>query len=604
MLQPQRFFCLLLWLALPCLLSAQTPYWNWTRTGGGTGDDVARTVAIDPNGRAYVAGYFKGQAQFGGRTVVSRSANDMFLACFEADGSLTWIEQAGFAERDDWRVGLTLTPEGGVLLTGSFYGQAQFGTETLTSRGQNDLFIARYSTEGQFEWVKHIGGNIQEWGKGVVAADDGSFYLTGGFYSTVRFDQIALTSAGQNDIFVAAFDRLGKVRWAKRAGGLDFDEGSGITRDPAGNLYVTGWYAALADFGPTQLETQAFFEIFVAKYAPDGRELWVRSTQGTFTNYGRQIQYDSATGDLFLCGSFSGQTDFWGTDLNSQGGQDVFLARMSADGQLRWARSFGGPESDEAYDLSLGSQGRFYVAGSFRAQARFGSAQLTSAGLSDAYVAAANANGDIQWAHAAGGPENDAAWAIASDGLEAQYVAGEVGAGSLWDGRAVPQAGARDAFLAQLGQLRLTVEAGEGGRRCTDAPFTLRGSTSLPQARLEWSPADGLAAPASAETDAAPVQTTLYTLTARFGALMATDTVRVVSAARGLRPPAVFLRTDGNWPGAFIVAGQGGAKPYRYRLDGGPWQSESLFLNLRPRVYVVEVEDANGCAVQRNATMR
>ena len=600
----ERLLLLLLWL-LPLAAFTQQPYWNWMQTLGGTSDDIARSVVLDPEGRAYVAGYFKGTARFGDQTRTSRSANDLFLACYEADGRLRWVEQAGFAERDDWRVGLAFSPDGGLLLTGSFYGQAIFGTETLQSQGQNDLFIARYTLEGRMEWVRQIAGNLQEWGRGIIAGTDGSFWLTGGFYSTVRFGATALSSLGQNDIFIAAFDRLGNVRWAKRAGGIDFDEGTGIARDAAGNLYITGWYGARADFGPQVVQSPAFFELFVAKYAPDGRELWVRSAQGQFTNFGRQIEFDPATGDLFACGSFSGTVNFWGRELTSQGGQDGLLLRISPDGDVRWARSFGGSEADEAFDLAVGGSGRLYVGGSFSTQARFGTEAVNAAGGSDAYVAAFGTDdGTALWVHRAGGPANDAAHAIASDGLEAQYVAGEVGGPSRWDEFQAVPAGGRDAFLAQLGQLRLAVDAGPGGRRCSEEPFQLQGSVSFPFARVEWSPAAGLSNPTALNPEARPRQTTDYVLTARYGALVARDTVRVESAAFALRQPSIFYRTPtGHGNGTILALGRGGAVPLRFRLDGGPWQPRGRFGNLGAGTYLIEVEDALGCRIERRVDL-
>ncbi len=601
----QRLLLILLW-TLPLASWGQQAYWNWMQTLGGPADDIARSVVLDDEGRAYVAGYFKGTARFGDQNLTSRSANDLFLACYEADGRLRWVQQAGFAERDDWRVGLALSPDGGLLLTGSFYGEAAFGTQTLRSQGQNDLFVARYSLEGRFEWVRQIGGNLQEWGRGIVAGPDGSFWLTGGFYDTVRFGTNALSSLGQNDIFIAAFDRQGNVRWAKRAGGIDFDEGTGIARDAAGNLYITGWYGARADFGPQVVQSPAFFEFFVAKYAPDGRELWVRSAQGQFTNFGRQIEFDPATGDLFACGSYSGNVNFWGRELTSQGGQDGMLLRISPDGDLRWAQSFGGPEADEAFDLSVGGSGRLYVAGSFSAQARFGSEAVSSAGGSDAYVAAFNlSEGSLLWVHRAGGPANDAAHAIASDGLEAQLVAGEVGGTSRWDEFQATPAGGRDAFLAQLGQLRLTVDAGPGDRRCTDAPIQLQGRVSFPFARVEWSPTEGLNDPTALDPEARPRQTTDYVLTARYGALIARDTVRIESAAFALRAPQIFYRnTQGHSGGTILALGRGGAAPLRFRLDDGPWQPRGRFSGLGTGTYRIEVEDAIGCRVERRFNLR
>lgn len=95
----------------------------------------------------------------------------------------------------------------------------------------------------------------------------------------------------------------------------------------------------------------------------------------------------------------------------------------------------------------------------------------------------------------------------------------------------------------------------------------------------------------------------VYWVNAQVGGCAVSDTVRVTLTPNTLRGPSVFKRRNGELPGAFVVVVQGGAKPYRYRIDGGPWQDASLFADLTPKTYRIEVLDENGCAVGRDAVM-
>ncbi|MBK7968298.1 MAG: T9SS type A sorting domain-containing protein [Bacteroidetes bacterium] len=82
----------------------------------------------------------------------------------------------------------------------------------------------------------------------------GNLYLAGYFQTTVDFNPgagtNALTSFGENDIFVAKFDPSGNFVWVNRMGGADFDYAYSVDVDATGNIYTTGGFGDIADFDP------------------------------------------------------------------------------------------------------------------------------------------------------------------------------------------------------------------------------------------------------------------------------------------------------------------------------------------------------------------
>lgn len=80
--------------------------------------------------------------------------------------------------------------------------------------------------------------------------------------------------------------------WASRAGGAGNDIGYSMSRDNAGNLYCTGIFLDVAQFGDTHLATAGNNDIFVAKLDPSGNWLWAVRAGGTGDDRGMVVSAD------------------------------------------------------------------------------------------------------------------------------------------------------------------------------------------------------------------------------------------------------------------------------------------------------------------------
>lgn len=163
-----------------------------------------------------------------------------------------------------------------------------------------------------------------------------------------------------------------------------------------------------------------------------------------------------AEGNVFAAGMFTGTLDLGGEALDSQGGADVFVAKLDAQGELVWARSFGGSAGEEATALAVGPDGDVIVAGTFEQDVTFGGAVLVNNGGRDAFVAKLNGrDGDVVWAtkRGLGGDQEPAAVAVTAAGE--MFVAGWFtgtfycpGDPCLVEG--LESAGGTDAFVMKL----------------------------------------------------------------------------------------------------------------------------------------------------------
>lgn len=97
----------------------------------------------------------------------------------------------------------------------------------------------------------------------------------------------------------------------------------------------------------------------------------------------------AGTSDVVVAGTYTRSLSLGATQLPHRGGTDVFVARLRPDSTVVWARSFGGPEDDDAADVAVTADGLVVLGGTFRATLELGAgATRTSAGDSDGFVLA------------------------------------------------------------------------------------------------------------------------------------------------------------------------------------------------------------------------
>ena len=169
-----------------------------------------------------------------------------------------------------------------------------------------------------------------------------------------------------------AFALVPEFRWARQAAATGGVATRAIAADRLGNSYVTGWFIGTATFGGKTLTSDGEGDIFVAKYDGDGKILWARRAGGSSFDEGAGIAVD-VSGNCYVTGYFSGTGTFGGVTLTSRGNGDIVIAKYDSAGNVKWAKAFGGSEEDRGNHIALDGLGNCYVTGFFNsATATFG----------------------------------------------------------------------------------------------------------------------------------------------------------------------------------------------------------------------------------------
>ncbi len=358
--------------------------------GGASGGGSGRALAVDPaNGDVVVTGYFRGVVDFGNGPLASTDGFDGFLARYTANGVPLWSRQFGApvvsAIVTQAGTSVAIDHHGNIVLTGMFESTADFGTGPLTSAGQGDIFLAKYTGAGTTLWARRFGGLYADVGYGVAVDAADNIVVTGTYYGPTDFGGGALPSASF-DAFLAKFAPTGAHVWSKHFGGTLGDEGHGVAVDAAGNVFVTGIFQNTADFGGGPFTSLGGNDIFLAKYGPAGDHVWSKAFGSTSSfDAGNAVAVDSP-GNVVLAGFFSRTVDFGTGALTSLGTKEAFVARWTGAGVPQWSARYGSTSIDAADAVTVDASGAAIACGTFNGTVDFGAGSLTSVGDFEAFV--------------------------------------------------------------------------------------------------------------------------------------------------------------------------------------------------------------------------
>lgn len=435
---------------------------RWARGVGGMDDDYGWSVATDAARNVYVTGYFTVLAAVGPTNFTSYGGSDIFLVKYDRNGNPLWARRAGGATNDQGRAVIT-DAAGDVYLTGHFRGAGTFGTSNVVSRGAEDLFLAKLDSSGQWLWTSAAGGTNTDEGRSVAIDREGSCYAAGVFFGSAIFGTNAVTSRGQTDVVVAKANVGGEWLWARSFGGTAFDESRGIVATPAGECYVTGFFNGTAEFPGTNLVSRGGSDIFVAKFGTNGDLLWVQQAGGTDADEGHAVALDAA-GNLHLTGGFAGTANIFGTNASAQGfagSMDAFLVKLDADGKPIWFQRGTGSSHDSGNAIGLDAEGDVHVSGLFVGSASFGSQRLMStSGQADVFFVKYSRDGNFLWAFQAGGTAYMSGNGLGIDSEGSAYGTGFYRSSTTVGGLVLTNSNfARDAFIVRVDgppRLRIT----------------------------------------------------------------------------------------------------------------------------------------------------
>lgn len=141
----------------------------WAKTYGGIpgnfySDGFPCDIKTDAVGNSYLFGWFRDNASFGNTTLTipfeTNQHYSLFLAKINTSGDVLWAN-AIYGKKYSYNFGdlLDLDGNGNVYVGGHFKDSILIEEATYSPEGKMDFFLAKYSFEGSFQWIKTIPAN-------------------------------------------------------------------------------------------------------------------------------------------------------------------------------------------------------------------------------------------------------------------------------------------------------------------------------------------------------------------------------------------------------------------------------------------------------------
>lgn len=350
---------------------------TWAKSVGGSGSDFARSVAVDNANNIYIAGGFTSAAvTFGNTTLTnpgSSGTHDIFVTKYDPDGNVLWARSIG-GKLDDKANCIATDTEGNVCITGWFGSNYMLlGSDSLKNQstyGSCDVFVIKLNSSGEPLWARTATGQGEDYGYGITTDNSNNIYITGGSSSQeIDFSGIKIANPGREKMYIAKYSPKGDLLFAQSVGGSDNAEGTSITADSNGNIYITGKFSSSSiTLEATTLTNAGAFDVYIAKYNSGGALQWATSAGGIADERGNSIITD-AQGNAYITGWYSSaKITFGKTYLDNPGDKGtthMFVAKYSPDGIPLWSESAKGKSDDWGNGITLDKTGNVYVTGGF-----------------------------------------------------------------------------------------------------------------------------------------------------------------------------------------------------------------------------------------------
>jgi len=353
-------------------------------------------------GDLVIIGTFSGTVDFDpGTGTANLSANtpsgfslkpptDIFIAKYLSTGGLDWVKKIGNNEHELVR-DLAIDKNNNIIIAGTVKNSVDVNPATAINNigvsGKETYFIAKYTTDGSFTWVKTFNNIFIE----QLATDNvGNIIATGNYRGTADFNPSTsvsnklTASTNSDDIFVASYTATGAYSWAKSFGNNSPEEETinDLFVDANKNIYLTGTYHGTVDFNPSSSVSNLtsslnVADVFFSKFKEDGSFVFAKTIACVENIVSKNILVDTE-GSIYIEGIFKNKADFDPSSAvkyltsfkpNTNFNTDIFIAKYSATGSYKWAKKIGNANTsiDNLFvQMQLTKNDNLLLYGSFR----------------------------------------------------------------------------------------------------------------------------------------------------------------------------------------------------------------------------------------------
>lgn len=364
------------------------------KTSGGTKNDVFKSVIKTNDGGYAILGY----TQSNDFDIIDKPNDsfDFWVMKFSSDDTLLWQQTYGGSD-DDRAADIINTNDGGFALLG--YSNSN-DIDVSENAGSQDFWLIKITTDGAISWQKTFGFLGADYGTTLVQTSDNGYFITGVLDVSASNGQGNAKSSKNlhagGDVWAIKLDSSGNLTWSRYFGGSFTDTPFGVL-ETIDNAFIIAASSDSPDFDISN--NLGSYDFWILKISNEGNLIWEKNFGGSEIDEPRGIT--STTDGNFI---IVGDTRSSDKDVtNNTGGADLWMLKISSEGNKIWQKTFGGSSFDVARSISNTQDNGFIIAGNSRSL----DADFTNQGQNDAWILKVDNNGNKIWQKFFGGSQNE-----------------------------------------------------------------------------------------------------------------------------------------------------------------------------------------------------
>ena len=240
---------------------------QWSKLSGG----FPRNIETDQENNIIVTGFIQGLDPayygsndyiYGGEVVEPTGNHTIFLAKHDINGDLLWLNLCGGSDNNNYGEGLAIDENNNVYLAGRIGGNhVKFGQDTIANGDSRfHAFIAKFSAQGEFNWVNDIGTPDQvetfvssNFGKALAINSSNELIFGGWFKDSLNFAGTTIVASHLKNIMVLKLDLDGNYLEARQYIGTNENRLIDLTLNSAGDVLLCGQSDITSTIDPSKL---------------------------------------------------------------------------------------------------------------------------------------------------------------------------------------------------------------------------------------------------------------------------------------------------------------------------------------------------------------
>lgn len=296
-------------------------------------------------------------------------SRDFWIIKIDSSGNKIWDKIVG-GNGADQQMEISVTADGGVVAVGiiaTLDGQSYEGDAT-NYYGFWDFWVVKLNKDdGHIEWDFTLGSSLAEYGYCVEATSDGGC-IAGGALKSVPDGNVLCYNQGYQAVLVK-LNAQGEQEWQNCYGSsyeegaiciLETDDGYIIGADSNGDdqdLEGAGYHLGY------DVNENRLYDIWIYKIDKEGNLLWSKCFGGSKNEIPHKL-FQTSNGDIIVFGvTQSIDGDVTHNYLEYEGYTDIWMLKLSAQGDLLWQRCIGaGGDQDIEKGVAMLDDYNFIIA--------------------------------------------------------------------------------------------------------------------------------------------------------------------------------------------------------------------------------------------------